>query len=768
MGTVERGQLEADAVGGRSGRAATGEVRSRARSPVPGLIVFVLAVAWAGCGGGNGGTPLPTPVPSATATPTFAPTPVPLTPGAGLASSVTNAEVDEQGRIVVTFTLTDAAGVPVTPLLSAAQNDQQARVSFTIAHIENYSGGGRFGSEFARYVNDVNVTRPAYDEGGVLDVVDPVGGVYKYTFATQLPQGHDVTITHTVGLQVDRTFGGRTLGIDPIFDFVPAGGTPEIVHDTTTEQCNNCHDPLIAHGNRREERLCMLCHTEAAVDAPPPPEQPHSIDMRTMIHKIHRGKFLPLVGNGEPGASYAIFSSFLKQDVVFAQKDENGVVTGVGFPRNIEDCEACHDQGPTAVFHKERPSAVACASCHDDVNPSLTTTAAGPPGTNHFQDKGYADGDCSFCHVAEATAEFDISVEGAHTIPEQSEQLAGLKLELISVTNTSAGQTPTISFKVTDGGGTPLTELSGLDRLAFAIAGPTTDYDTVVTPTAVGVGASGTLEGPDDSGVFQYTPTTGIPATATGTWSVGAEARRVVQLATIDPIPPKSVEEAAPNPVLSFSVDDSSPVLRRTVVQGENCGACHGEFSKDFSIHGNLRNQIEYCVLCHNPESSDVARRKQDAAAVAAASPVTSVDFKLLIHKIHTGDNLERKPYLVYGFGLPPPAGKGYFIDDFSEVRFPGDRRDCVKCHAPDTYLLPPFPGTSLGTLVAHLDRATGGLVTDGHIGPIRAVCTSCHDGEDADAHAQTETSPDHGEACAVCHQEGAEFAVSQLHAGRD
>ena len=110
-------------------------------------------------------------------------------------------------------------------------------------------------------------------------------------------------------------------------------------------------------------------------------------------------------------------------------------------------------------------------------------------------------------------------------------------------------------------------------------------------------------------------------------------------LTTVDPIPPKTVEEAAVNPVVTFTVDDSTAMMRRVVVDDQNCATCHGEFSKDFSIHGNLRNQTEYCVICHNPNQSDDARRKLDPAAVAAASPVTSIDFKVMIHKIHSGES---------------------------------------------------------------------------------------------------------------------------------
>ena len=53
-------------------------------------------------------------------------------------------------------------------------------------------------------------------------------------------------------------------------------------------------------------------------------------------------------------------------------------------------------------------------------------------------------------------------------------------------------------------------------------------------------------------------------------------------------------------------------------------------------------------------------------------------------------------------------------------------------------------------------------------IAPIQSVCTACHDGGDAVAHAETNTAADGIEACPVCHQEGAAFAVSGLHAGRN
>ena len=268
--------------------------------------------------------------------------------------------------------------------------------------------------------------------------------------------------------------------------------------------------------------------------------------------------------------------------------------------------------------------------------------------------------------------------------------------------------------------------------------------------------------GPDAEGAFDFTPNAALPADATGTWTLGAEARRTVMLTSS-----VSATEAAVNPLVTFAVDDSEPIARRTVVDEARCGSCHGEFSKDFSVHGGSRNQTQYCVLCHNPTASDADRRNRDPAQVAAGALTATIDFKVLIHKIHRGENLEQKPYLVYGFGSGSP---GYTVHDFSEVRFPGDLRICESCHVDGSELIPPYPDTALPTLRTQLDPATGDPVPADppQTEPITAVCTACHDSDAAIAHAETQTAPDGAESCPVCHAEGRDVAVSVVHAGRN
>lgn len=710
----------------------------------------VLAALAAGCGGSDSKS-------SPTRTPTPMPTPPPTQiAGAGLASDVLGAGVSDAGSVSVTFTVTDASGIPLTATTSSAQSDQEARVRFTLAHLEEYAGGGDLGNTFFRYVNDINATSPALDSGGTLEPVDAPTGTYRYTFGTMLPAGYDASETYAVGIQVDRDFGEQEYGVNPVFDFVPAGGTPQIRADTTTAQCNSCHAPLIAHGNRREVRFCALCHTEAAVD-----DKGESLDFRHMIHKIHAGVDLNLVNDGPPGTAYQIYSSRSEEYVVFAEKQENGSVTGVAFPRALQECLTCHADGPTAEYYRTKASTGACATCHDDVNPSLETTAAGPSGTNHAPG-GYVDGQCSACHAAEQSQEFDISVPGAHVVPARSAQLQGLNVTISAVSSHAAGQRPTITFTVSDDDGTPVRDLGTLSSLAFNYAGPTTDYVTQLNGNALGSSPTGTLVGPDAEGAFQFTPNAAIPDDATGTWSLGAESRRSVPLTSS-----VTATEAAVNPVVTFTVDDSPPLARRIVVDDQRCATCHGEFSKDFSVHGGSRNQVEYCVICHNPTESDANRRDRDPAQVAAGALTETIDFKVLIHKLHRGDDLAQQPYLVYGFGSGSP---GYTVHDFSTLRFSGDLRICESCHVDGSELIPPYPGTALPTLRTQLDPATGDAVPADppQTEPITAVCTACHDSDSAIAHAATQTAPDGTEACQVCHAEGRDQAVSTVHAGRN
>jgi OmcA/MtrC family decaheme c-type cytochrome len=148
-------------------------------------------------------------------------------------------------------------------------------------------------------------------------------------------------------------------------------------------------------------------------------------------------------------------------------------------------------------------------------------------------------------------------------------------------------------------------------------------------------------------------------------------------------------------------------------------------------------------VLCHNPTQTDEDERLPEAL------PGESVNLKQMIHKIHTGAELDPDaPFVV--------AGHNNSINDFSEVLFPGDRRVCTICHIDGTQQLPLQKGLlSTNTPYDFLSPQP----------PISGACLSCHNSLPAAAHANLNISPTLGEACEVCHKPGADFSVDRMHA---
>jgi OmcA/MtrC family decaheme c-type cytochrome len=309
-----------------------------------------------------------------------------------------------------------------------------------------------------------------------------------------------------------------------------------------------------------------------------------------------------------------------------------------------------------------------------------------------------------------------------------------------------------VTFRLTDGAGAALTSLEGLNAVRFNASGPNTDFGATTPPLVSGTaqassGETGTLTGPDGEGVFTYVFGT-VPAGATGTWRVGIEARG----ASVTAPNGESVSPAAQNQLLDFSVDGSPVVPRRTVASDEKCAVCHGTFSVDFSIHGNLRNKVDYCAICHHPRATDFSSRSSQIAN-GADPDSESIHLKVLTHKLHTGEALDQTLYIVYGRQGRPI--------DLGEVRFPGDRRDCATCHENGSHLLP-LPAGLLPTRLSRNDAGTEVTVEDRP--PVTAACLTCHGSEGARAHAEANTFSG-TEACQVCHGEGRVAAVSEVHA---
>jgi OmcA/MtrC family decaheme c-type cytochrome len=528
--------------------------------------------------------------------------------------------------------------------------------------------------------------------------------------ATAAAGSFDAHATHTIGIWAARDLSSFNLTsiIDQtsaVYSWVPDGSAVTTTRDVIRDQtCNKCHDPLSAHDERKGIALCIICHNPQTSD----PNTGNTLDMKVFIHKIHMGSQLPSVVAGTP---YQIVG----------YKNAVSDFSTVVFPADPRNCTFCHDQttGAAQATAFLTPSRAACGSCHDDVN--FVT------GKNHVNLPEIDDSQCASCHIPQGELEFDASILGAHTIPTSSKALNGFVFNIVSVTNNAAGQNPTVTFTVRNNAGAGIAIAN--DSVSLVMAGPTVDYASYVSEAVAK--APGTADG-----TYTWTMKNAIPATATGTFSIGIEGYQNTTLLG-GTVLSQTVREAGINKVVNFSVDGSAVAPRRKVVDIANCNHCHSFLS----VHGNNRNEIEQCVLCHNPNQTDSPFRP------AAQAPNQTVNFAYMIHRIHTGDTSTAE-YTIYGYGGS--------INDFTKIRFPGDTRNCAECHVNSSEQLPLSAG--------HLNISDPrGLLNP--MGPATGACLGCHTDVDAASHALSNTTTQLGEACAVCHASDADFSVSQVHA---
>jgi OmcA/MtrC family decaheme c-type cytochrome len=357
-------------------------------------------------------------------------------------------------------------------------------------------------------------------------------------------------------------------------------------------------------------------------------------------------------------------------------------------------------------------------------------------GENHPGTRPRLDGSCTGCHDPEGP-EFSEAITGAHTIPTKSTQLKGVNLEIVSLANAEPGETLEVTFKVTDNTGQPIAP-ADMDYLAVTLAGAqrTSDYVNRVTETIFRA-PSETSPAVEEAGegTYRYTFEYSLPDDASGTYAVGLEGYVMETISGLE----DPVRVAGFNPVTYVALGGGEPEPRRQVISNELCNACH----KDLALHGGMRQNTEYCVACHNPTASDEEVRPEEAL------PPTSIHFKVLIHRLHRGEDRAQKPYIVYGF-----QGSTH---DFTELRFPGNLADCETCHLPGTYTLP-LPEGVQPTTVRQGNRTVNTTL------PIRSACTACHDSEAVAGHAELETTSRQIEACEVCHGPGSEFDVASVH----
>ncbi|MDT0497836.1 OmcA/MtrC family decaheme c-type cytochrome [Algiphilus sp. W345] len=301
----------------------------------------------------------------------------------------------------------------------------------------------------------------------------------------------------------------------------------------------------------------------------------------------------------------------------------------------------------------------------------------------------------------------------------------------LTITGASLGDSSTVDFTLIDESGLPYVGLPAstlevmLARLLPGTDGDADSWQSYINqteePSGSGAGTEETIIAARDSGGSLEDHNDGSYS-----YTFGADVTHVTE--------PRAVEYDATlthrvaiavrsgtlptvnNAVYTWqpSTGSTEPEDGRDMVAQASCNACHG----DLSAHGGARRDVKLCVTCHNPGSVE-------------ASSGQSIDFMVMIHRIHAGAELPSvvagTPYLIYGYGNS--------VHDYSEVEFPKDLRNCTGCHNPDDSSTPQAAHfinkptlQACGSCHDDVDFAAG--AAGGHPGGVvtdNTQCTVCH-----------------------------------------
>ncbi len=301
---------------------------------------------------------------------------------------------------------------------------------------------------------------------------------------------------------------------------------------------------------------------------------------------------------------------------------------------------------------------------------------------------------------------------------------SGLNVTINTASISSAGVI-SVTYTLKDTSGLPLDNTGintpGVITMSYVVAYiPKTgdQYTSYITSNKTGAAGTFAVAAADSGGVLtalgngQYTyvfgnkAPTGFDATATHT--IGVYGRRTLTSFNI----PNNYASTT----YSFLPNGSAVTQIRDIVATASCNNCHDQMSH----HGGTRRQVALCIICHTPQSTDSATGN-------------TVDFKVMIHKIHLGSQL---PSVL--------AGGIYKIgsDDFSPNIFPASTSAsdatatngfrCEKCH----------------------DQNAGAKQANFYMTkPTAAACGSCHDDVNFKTGVNHPGGPQASDSqCANCH----------------
>ena len=317
-----------------------------------------------------------------------------------------------------------------------------------------------------------------------------------------------------------------------------------------------------------------------------------------------------------------------------------------------------------------------------------------------------------------------------------------------------SGGNAVVTFQLTDGNNTAIVDLE-LSNIRFVLAklqasplgGNTGTWQSYINDIevagSVGPGTedklqadyerNGTLENFGD-GFYRYTYATDVNNLPAG---ILAQAKEEGLNLDYEPDRTHRVAiqfDGAANPVNPFydwipATGENMNIFNYQVSLTPNCNRCHNPLG----IHGGNRIEVEYCVTCHNPGTTD-------------ANSGNTVDLKVMVHKIHYGENLpsvqDGEPYIIWGFRDRP--------HDYSHVVLPQDIRNCQNCHVGTGTTNDFYPEVALSNQGDNWNEF-----------PSRAACGSCHDDVVWEEHRGGQTDDSR---CSSCHASDSGIGPEQAH----
>jgi hypothetical protein len=338
--------------------------------------------------------------------------------------------------------------------------------------------------------------------------------------------------------------------------------------------------------------------------------------------------------------------------------------------------------------------------------------------------------------------------------------------------NFEVGDRPVVTFRLADGQGRTWT-LADIAWISLFLSGPTSNYQRVIAAQSdVGTASSENADGSytyampalpaaylaplNDTAAFDADDgELAAQPLVDGTYTIGLEAYRSYD------VEGETVRDAG-NATFDVLLGSASDLAPREVVTAANCNQCH----QSVRAHGGIRNEVRSCVLCHTAGSED-----RNVAAALGGTPGVTVEFGVMIHRIHDGAHLPS----VLGVATTTTGTRDYAaapralayvgyndrVIDFSGVGFP------VMPSASVAYLLSTDGSTYTGTGgngpmprdVGYAQLAPTSKQKEDEIRTGVVACAKCHGDPDGNGQLAPPAQGDRHtlatrRACGSCHDD--------------